>query len=67
MALSIEDYAVIGDCETAALTKFRSISGIACVPKIILGLASGEITRERSDPAAQARELSAPPSYADRP
>ena len=41
--------------------------GIACVPKIILGLASGEITRERSDPAAQAQELSAPPSYADRP
>ena len=31
------------------------VSGIACVPKIILRLASGEITRERSDPAAQAR------------
>ena len=37
------------------LEQFRSISGIACVPKIILGLASGEITRERSDPAVQAR------------
>ena len=35
--------------------KFRSISGIAYVSKIILGLARGEITRERSDPAAQAR------------
>ena len=30
------------------------ISRIACVPKIILGLTSSEITRERSDPAAQA-------------
>ena len=39
----------------ARLLRIRSISGIACVPEIILGLASGEITRERSDPAVQAR------------
>ena len=39
----------------ALLEQICSISGIACVPKIILGLASGEITRERSDPAVQAR------------
>ena len=40
------------------LEKFRSISRIACVPKIILGLTSSEITRERSDPAAQAGNCS---------
>ena len=38
----------------ASSSRFRSISRIACVPKIILGLTSSEITRERSDPAAQA-------------
>ena len=48
-------------------SRFRSISRTACVPKIILGLTSSEITRERSDPAAQAGNCPAPPSYADRP
>ena len=46
---------VVSDGERIlGLSRFRSISRIACVPKIILGLTSSEITRERSDPAAQA-------------
>ena len=36
------------------LEQICSISRIACVPKIILGLTSSEITRDRFDSAAQA-------------
>ena len=38
-------------------SKSQQLEHIACVPKIILGLASGEITRERSDPAAWAKNV----------